>query len=110
MFYTFSQNNSGGSFDEDVVTGISHYVVIEADSSDEANTRAESVGIYFDYEYEQDCECCGMRWYPASSYDGEDVPSVYGTPIVDFVPTIRWMAGPEGYVHYKDGTVRPFEN
>ena len=46
MFYTFTQNNSGGCFDAD--DEITHFVIIEADNANLANELAELVGIYFD--------------------------------------------------------------
>lgn len=77
MFYTFSQNNSGG------VWNGPRLVIVEADSPDEANERAQTyAGVYF-YGCEQgwDCPCCGDRWYPVESYEGDPVPSYYGEPI-----------------------------
>ena len=69
MFYTFSQNNSGGSFDIDHM--LAHFVIIEADTAEEANTIAESVGIYFNgCDEGMDCDCCGDRWY--SQWDDKD--------------------------------------
>lgn len=70
-FYEFRQNNSGGSFD--IGNGLGRVVWIEALSADDANNRAEAVGIYFDgCEKQRDCECCGDRWYRASEHDGVD--------------------------------------
>lgn len=68
MFYQFSQNNSWGSFIEN--DNVWEYVFIEAASSEEANDKAESIGIYFDgCETESDCECCWDRWF--RQYRGE---------------------------------------
>jgi hypothetical protein len=79
MFYTFSQNNSGGSFDR--TDDLGDFVVIEADSADDANERAAEFGIYFDgVAFGEDCKCCGDRWYPVSE-PGEDKPALYGEPI-----------------------------
>jgi hypothetical protein len=80
-WFTFIQNNSGGSFHND--DRVSHYVVIEASSGDEANTRAESIGIYFNgCASGYDCDCCGDRWRPVwGDEDGEDTPSIYGEEI-----------------------------
>ena len=47
-FYTFSQNNSGGSFVTDSIRGIGEYVIIEALNSNDANDRAERIGLYFE--------------------------------------------------------------
>ena len=61
-FYLFSQNNSGGDWD------LSHpnlgiYTYIEANSEEEAISRAEEVGMYFDGVAKGvDCDCCGDRW------------------------------------------------
>lgn len=105
MFYTFNQNNSGGSFDYDAERGISAVVIIEADSAEAANERAEQIGLYFDGD--GDCECCGDRWYSVSgTYDSADVPSIYGTPLESYEPSYKWMGKyPETYVHYANGTV-----
>jgi hypothetical protein len=60
MFYTFTQNNSGGSFIDEPKQGIGMYVIVEANSEAEATAKAESIGLYFDGE--GDCSCCGDRW------------------------------------------------
>lgn len=69
MFYEFRQNNSGGFWRE---PGMS--VIIEANSSEEANVIAETKGLYFNgCEEGLDCDCCGDRWYRAwSDKDGEE--------------------------------------
>lgn len=108
MFYTFNQNNSGGSFDFDD-RGISHYVIIEADGYAAANARAEEIGLYFNGE--NDCSCCGNRWYGAWwDSDGSDVPKVYGEDVSSgIIPakdySMKWINGPEGFIHYADGRV-----
>lgn len=116
-FFTFRQNNTGGRFDFDAEAGISHYVIIEAVSAEQANNIAESIGIYFDgCDSGSYCICCGDRWYSQYSDDsGYDFPSVYGEfPLrekwekEDSFST-KWMEGPEAFVHYLDGTVRAFE-
>lgn len=74
MFYTFSQMNSGGSF-----IGDYRYIIIEADSADEANQIAEDHGVYFDgCYYGIDCRCCGDRWHRCWEYDGTENPEIYG--------------------------------
>lgn len=76
-FYTFNQNNSGGSFDLDKQNGIAHYVIVEASSAKEANSIGERIGLYFDGE--GDCPCCGNRWYEQCWDDeGEESPKIYG--------------------------------
>jgi hypothetical protein len=86
-FYHFSQNNSGGSFVLDEVSGITHHVIIEACSVDDANKRAEAIGLYFNGW--GDCNCCGNRWSEQWSYGDRDpgtsTPEVYGEPASFYV-------------------------
>jgi len=107
MFYTFKQNNSGGHFSFDEEDGITHYVIVEADSNAEAIRKAIDIGIYFNgVEDGADCGCCGDRW--CDYVEGEAYPSIYGrdattTPIKDLF-LMRWMdVGKEACIHYKDG-------
>jgi hypothetical protein len=105
-FYTFSQNNSGGSFDYQPNDGITHYVIIEASNETEANSRAETIGLYFNgCDSEMDCPCCGDRWYVVDASDGKGAPLIYGKPPTDY--NDPWFSNdfPRGSVcvHYLDG-------
>lgn len=119
-FYSFHQNNSGGNFiyqDNDALT---HYVIIEADSADDANERAESIGIYFDgVDSDRDCPCCGDRWDRVSREYGTEVPMVYGFEVYindkfkvnpDLEKKVCCILVEKGHyavaIHYKDGTIR----
>lgn len=106
-FYHYSQNNSGGGFVYDKDRGISHHVVIEAASAEEADMLAESIGLYFDGD--GDCPCCGDRWSNAYG-EGDPVPSVYSEPLTDaWRPSYgKWIKGPECYVHYLSGAIMAF--
>lgn len=106
MFYHISQNSSGGSFDFDLDRGITHHVVIEASSVEEAISRAESMGLYWDGVQDGvDCPCCGDRWYPPHDGDGEEFPHHHGTPVSE-PALLPWMeAGRECAVHYLDGRI-----
>lgn len=110
-FYTFDQNNSGGSFvfEKDK---LSKYVVIEAQSPKVAKALAEDLGIYFDgCENGRDCECCGDRWYEPWLEAGDILPTINGQDVTDGVLNTcytTWMApNPEGYIHYLDGRIVP---
>jgi len=110
MFYTFNQNNSGGRFSFNEKAGITHFVIIEADNVDEANSLAEDLGIYFNgCDDGRDCPCCGDRWYPVDndSYDCKDSPVIYGKSPKEYVTakdSCLWMnKGKEACVHYKNG-------
>lgn len=88
-FYKFTQNNSGGYFKFD--ENVSHYVIIEAKNTKEANKIAENIGIYFDgCSIVLDCYCCGDRW--SSLWDdeeGDSEPMLYGSPIQKFKPIFK---------------------
>lgn len=64
-YYEYDQNNSGGLFDIDEEKGIGHLVVIQAYSANEANRKAQEIGLYFDGD--GDCSCCGNRWWEHSA-------------------------------------------
>lgn len=108
MFFTFSQNNSFGVFH-----GPAQYVIIEADSADEANYLAvEMYDIYFDgCESGQDCSCCGDRWSPVWDGDREVIPSVYGESVENYVRERKKYSsdGPSLVViYYKNGEKKEF--
>jgi len=112
MWYTFNQNNSGGSFDYDKDRGITHFVVIEADSAAEANDRAERIGLYFDGS--GDCPCCGNRWSDQWNDDkGTENPEIYGDSPEAYIRKNSksgwgglWMdRGREIAVHHKGGGI-----
>lgn len=111
-FYHFSQNNSGGSFDFDAERGISHHVIVEGNSVEEVNARAESIGLYFDGQ--GDCPCCGNRWSECWSGERLDlVPKVYDKQVYKDAPYTdkvfsKFINGPEGFIHYLDGRIEPF--
>lgn len=85
MFYNFDQNNSYGYFVVD--EKVCHRLLIEADNEEEAVSKAEELGCYWNgVDNGVDCPCCGDRWsryflepidiekytekgYPVSVYD-----------------------------------------
>ena len=103
MFYTYSQNNSFGTFE--INDDVTHYVIIEADSVEDANRRAEGVGLYFDgCSKGIDCPCCGDRWSEAWEGDEYPEPMIYGQPVS---PAATWRGNPGdtiAYIYRKDGT------
>ena len=111
-WYTFMQNNSGGSFVTDEQAGIAVNVIVEASSTEVANARAEAIGLYFDGD--GDCPCCGNRWYEASKYDEVDSPNIYGDQVVacakdeaakdwgTYLGFIHPLEGPFSYIKYKE--------
>ena len=121
-FYTFRQNNSFGRFDYDAGRGISVNVIVEADSVDDANSRAERIGLYFDGA--GDCTCCGNRWSAQYEWQGKDdsteKPEIYSQEVTPDeamaekdkfgFTNSKWQdkGEYEGYIHYKDGRVVGF--
>lgn len=110
MFYTFNQNNSGGSFDFDKEKGLTHIVIIEAENKDKAVEKALDIGIYFGgVEEGYDCPCCGDRWYEPWKDEGTENPDVYGQnprgKVVDGM-WVAWMKpGHEIAIHNLDGSI-----
>lgn len=106
MFYHYTQNNSGGSFviDQD----LAHHVIIEAHSVEDANERAESIGLYFDgCETGVDCDCCGDRWYRQTSWDdGTEFPMIYGQTPELYRDVFAPGGGPYCHIYYLDGLKR----
>ena len=102
-FFTFNQNNSGGRFTYDESSGISEYVIIEAKNADQANDRAESIGLYFDgCSEEMDCPCCGDRWSRVWEGEGDDFPSLYGEDVFKAKKDLYMEVV---FVHYLNGEV-----
>lgn len=78
-FWTYYQNNSGGC---NVVNDrVAKFVFIEAESAEDADNRAEEIGIYFNgCETGRDCDCCGDRWdraYEQTATAADALRSVY---------------------------------
>lgn len=112
MFYTFYQNNSGGSFI--VNDSVAHVVIIEAPSANVANAIAEDKGLYFDgCDSGADCSCCGDRWGRAWDDDGKDtVTKIYSDePLeltseltdIDNEDVFDGIRNKAYYVYYLDG-------
>lgn len=104
MFFPYDQNNSGGSYIVNEDRGISARMVIEADSADEANQRAEEIGMHFNgVANGYDCPCCGDRWYEVDDSDkcytvDEAIKNTCG---------ISWDKDTSiVFIHYKDGNIQ----
>lgn len=102
MFYTYRQNNSGGFWSDNLYSGITRYVIIEANSASHANERAEDIGLYFDgCDDDRDCPCCGDRWYKTYESEATEQPELYGELVGE-------KEGSDIAVHYLDGTFKLF--
>jgi hypothetical protein len=106
MFYEYGQNNSGGRFIEPAL-----HVIIEADSTEEADSIAESKGLYFNgCEDGRDCDCCGDRWSPSWS-KGDAEPMIYGKPASEYKDDWGFAKAdkvPVVAIYYKDGREEVF--
>lgn len=104
-FYHYSQNNSGGRFDFDESNGITHHVIIEANTYTHANELAEHKGLYFDGY--GDCECCGNRWHEQwQESSGTKTPCVYNTDVSNYKNFAFMEPGKEIAVHYLNGDIK----
>lgn len=82
MFYTFIQNNPGGTFTR--TKDLNNIVIIESSSFREAIDIAESKGVYFNgCNLGIDCDCCGDRWSVPYMEEGTNVPTYYSQPLSD---------------------------
>lgn len=108
MFYTYHQNNSGGSFD--VNNDVALFVIIEASSAKQANALAQAVGLYFGGN--GDCRCCGDRWYEAwGDEEGDEAPTIYGKP-AESENSSCWVreGDPITHVYYLNGTKKTYRS
>ena len=96
-FYTFKQNNSGGYFVK--TDDISEIVVIEALNNEDANTRAEELGMSNDGS----CRCCGYRWDWSDKDDGYEEPTIYDEPLGQFMKS-EYNFYKNAIIHYFDGS------
>ncbi|ALH46439.1 hypothetical protein ABNC92_10725 [Paenibacillus larvae] len=101
MYFTFNQNNPGGfTVVNDSVCGV---VIIEADTADQANKKAEEIGIYFyGCSTGNDCPCCGDRWDAQyNDAEGTDEPEIYGVPVCEVK---RGLFRSQAYIYRLGGT------
>jgi hypothetical protein len=108
-FFTYYQNNSGGVFDINKKDGIAEYVIVEAMDAEDADARAQAIGLYFNgVDKEMDCECCGDRWYHQHE-KGSDEPLVYDQTPEDFKNSGTFYKHRTIAVHYIDGSMKCYE-
>lgn len=82
-------------------SGITRYVIIEANSASHANERAEEIGLYFNgCRNGIDCRCCGDRWY-------KTYPEA-ATEQAEICEELVENEGSDIAVHYLDGTFKLF--
>ena len=106
MFFTFSQNNSGGYFVEDEERGVNECVIVEADTAEAAIERLHEIGADVD-GFWSFCSCCGERWNEwLDDDDGTESPELYNTPIEKQTAQMFRKAA---FVHYADGNFKKFE-
>lgn len=93
-WFTFSQNNSGGYFDED--DNVCEIVSIQAETAKDAVRFAKRI-----MDNSNSCDCCGSRWsFYMREDDGYDVPSLYGDPLVGSKASFFRT---KAILHYADG-------
>lgn len=105
-FFSFRQNNSGGSFRIDETNGIGDLVIIEANDAKHALSIAEKIGIYFNGVNKGfDCKCCGDRWY--------GIDEITDEPMYNDSPITQELVNEIIYhllaIHFLDGTIKMLE-
>lgn len=86
-YYAYSQNNSGGSYHRS--GNVAARVYVEAKNWEQANKRAEDLGIYFNgCRSGQDCSCCGDRW--SEKWRDEADFATVGDIMDDLGKEFRW--------------------
>jgi hypothetical protein len=97
-YYTYRQNNSGGTWEIDESKGIGHYVIIFADDAQDADYIAERIGI----EFYTGCPCCGDRWTKQlDDTEGKDIPMIYDKNLEEALKD-KWIAkkGKSIFLHF----------
>ena len=86
MWYTFSQNNSGGYYIENDYVG--SILFIEALNQNEANDKMWAIVE----DYSDWCPCCGERWDTPWGDDdeGTETPERYGKKLIG-ITTIKGL-------------------
>ena len=81
MFYTFSQNNSGGYFVENEKYGIGEYVIIEESTPELAFKKLMSFDSVIK-GFLHSCRCCGDRWFN-KPIDSSENPEIWGENVYE---------------------------
>lgn len=105
-YYMWRQNNTGGSFVTD--DNVSRYVVIQAESYEEAEQKAFAFGVYYNgVDDDRDCACCGDRWYEGDLVEVDDGESIedYLQREEDEYPCRDTMT----ILHLADGSKKTFQ-
>jgi hypothetical protein len=89
MFFTYTQNDSGG-----YLIG-PEYIIIEADTKEESNEIFNNLEL--DHESR---DCCSSRWYEYSASDGYEQPTIFGGEISDKFKEIQLDLSNEEYDTY----------
>lgn len=101
-FYSFQQTSSGGT--TVLTSDLSKWVIIEAGNAEEANKRANEIGIYFcGVRNGADCSCCGDRWKPVSPKDECPVPLIDSVTNPSYYSSLNIHQGSYCIIHYENG-------
>lgn len=93
-WFAFSQNNSGGFFEDD--ENVCEIVLIQAENAALAVAKADTF-----MDNSNSCPCCGDRWsFWVDDSDGRDTPEYFGESVHDITKT--WCRE-KAILHYADG-------
>jgi hypothetical protein len=114
-FYLYRQNNSGGHHYKD--DAVCEFVIVEANGNDDADRRAENIGIYFDgVDLNRDDDDWGDRWHRADSYDVSPEPMLFEqNPLMEGFVFPKYAKGNDYKgvfcrIYYKDGRITDISN
>ena len=98
MFFTFKQNNNRG-----VYSSLYKYVIVEAESAEEANNHKDIPWCVYFEKHIGDCDCCGPRWTRVTDEDATEMPMINGIDIFD--PSQEFTDG-AFFICFKDNVVK----
>jgi len=108
-WYYWDQNNSGGVFDVDET--LCHRLFIEAETYQEAETKALKMGVYYNgAECDgPDCPCCGDRWYVGNEVKKSNLAAYKVNSVEEYAQVLANKYGftkPDARLFYSSGEVK----
>lgn len=96
------QNNPMGVDDYFPEKGVGQYVCFEDFTKDDADSRfQDSVRPTSSSE----CDCCGPRWDWELDGSGTPEPTIYDTPVREYLEDNTYSVGRSIFLHYWDGSI-----
>ena len=100
-YYLYSQNNSGGYYEEDEKCGIGQTIAVEAVNDEDARIKINNIVE----DFSSYCNCCGERWDTYSS--DQTAENLDGC--IEFANRRKFYKEEVMYVHNMNGTIDKYE-